>query len=263
MSEAGLRRALTDFLAEAGPKIADQIVPKYRARFRKDDDPESEDIDGWLAQVMGALDFEGWVSMVPEIAGYLRDAAAVSGKKTLTQLGINAGADPFRIVNQWAVDFANDRAAELVGMKWIEGEVVPNPDPRWAITEGTRTLLRAQIKQAIEDGASSGELREQIVTNYAFSPARALNIARTEVARAEAQGSLKAAKESGVVRLKTWLTAGDHTQDEEDECDDAAAMGPIAIDETFGEAGDAPPAHPSCRCVLSYSTEEGPQAAEG
>jgi hypothetical protein len=69
-------------------------------------------------------------------------------------------------------------------------------------------LLRGTVRQAIEEGWSTDTLPQEISSGYAFSPARALNVARTETARATNRGSLDAAKGSGVVTGKEWLTGG-------------------------------------------------------
>ena len=37
-----------------------------------------------------------------------------------------------------AVKWAHERAAEMVGMKWVGGELIQNPAAEWQITEGTR-----------------------------------------------------------------------------------------------------------------------------
>lgn len=225
--------------------------------IRKETKPE-DDLDARVDAIIAQIDLTGWAVLSNGVATRLEAVAQESGKATLLQLGLNESEDTdvFNIVNQGAVDFAAARGAELVGMRVDdEGNLWPNPDAEWAITDGTRQLLRATIKDAIESGSSPGEIREAIVSDYAFSPDRALNIARTETARAFESASLEAAKKSGVVGGKEWDVSSQH--DIDDECSDNADQGAIGLDEPFESGDDAPPAHPSCSCALRFIVDEG------
>jgi hypothetical protein len=97
------------------------------------------------------------------------------------------------------------------------------------------------VRQAIEEGWTTAELRREINAGYAFSSSRALNITRTVSSqpRALEPGRREVQPEGSV---KGRLTAGDDPVC--DICTDTEAMGVIDLGEHFGGAGDAP--------VLSY-----------
>ena len=174
------------------------------------------------------------------------------GAQALKQLGIK-DADMAIGVHQRAVDWANERAAELVGMRRLpDGSFIENPNATWRIDEATRDFVRSTVLDALgadgADGMSWTQLRDALAENYAFSAERAETIARTELARADVAGNMLAYRESGVVEKKRWLTAGDDAVSE--DCQANADQGEIDLDEDFQSGADAPPEHPNCRCDL-------------
>jgi hypothetical protein len=114
-------------------------------------------------------------------------------------------------VNEAAVEWASERAAELVGMKYERPTArwCPTRTRRWAITDSTRELLRGDVAAAIDEGLSPAELADRLEESYAFSSTIApMTIARTEIADADIQGSLIAYRESGVVDRKGARSVG-------------------------------------------------------
>jgi hypothetical protein len=108
-------------------------------------DAIAADINNQVNEILRTLDLTGWAVVVDGTMGALPDAAQSSGDDSLLTLGIaeEQNADLFAQVDADALDFAAARGAELVGMRVAEdGSLVPNPKPRWAITGGTRELLR-------------------------------------------------------------------------------------------------------------------------
>ena len=201
---------------------------------------------GDIENVIDALDFSGWdelrQALEPMLIGVSEDGVAVG----FNQIGVVPDSDLTDQVNAKATAWAKQRAADMVGMTVDDdGTLVANPDPEMAITESTRDMLRGDIAQAIEDGLSTDELAGQLSDSYAFSSDRAQRIARFEVAQADVEGNLTAYRDSGVVKGKEWALGSEHEDD--DECDDAAAMGVVDLDSDFGGIGD-PPAHPNCEC---------------
>lgn len=127
--------------------------------------------------------------------------------------------------------------------------LVPNPDARWQITEGTRESLRSVVQRALDEGWSTERVADEVTGSHAFSETRAQTIARTEIARADVEGALLGYRQSGVVRAKRWLTALDDKVSE--ECQASEAAGAIGLDESFPPNGvDGPPNHPNCRCAV-------------
>ena len=70
-----------------------------------------------------------------------------------------------------AVKWAHERAAEMVGMKWVGGELIQNPAAEWQITEGTREMIRGQVVEAMRNGDSVQELAGRLKESHAFSNA--------------------------------------------------------------------------------------------
>jgi SPP1 gp7 family putative phage head morphogenesis protein len=162
--------------------------------------------------------------------------------KALAQIGFVADESITDQLNQYALDYANDRAAEMIGMKMKDGERVPNPNAEWVISDTTRDMVKDDIADAIETGMSNDELADNLSEMYAFSDARAETIARTETAKADIGGNLEAYRVSGQVASKRWITG-------EGCCDECEALNgmEVDLDDDFPDVGD-PPAHPNCRC---------------
>lgn len=186
----------------------------------------------------------------------LQAIAKDGGVSALDHFGLAYDERIVEVTNQFAVDYARDRSAELVGMRYdADGQLIENPNPQWAITDATRELLRGTVREALEDGLSNDELADRIAEAYAFSDDRAETIARTETAFADVAGNLNAYKASGQVDRKQWVTA-------EDCCDECQELDGLVVDlgDDFpNEGGDGPPLHPNCRCdVLPVLSGEEP-----
>ena len=193
------------------------------------------------ASTIGAitLDWDALVDLVaPELERIYRDAARLAAK--------DAGYGPFGQLNEAARDYARKRAAEMVGKKWVDGELVDNPNAKYAITDATRQRLRDLTELAFDDGMSPRDLRSAILESSDFSASRAQLISQTELTNAQAQSAMDSWSQSGVVAKKIWLLSNDHGVP--DECDENAAAGEIPVDEAFPSGHMAPGAHPGCFC---------------
>jgi hypothetical protein len=146
-----------------------------------------------------------------------------------------------------AADFAHDRAAELVGMKWVDGELVDNPNAQWAITDTTRTMLRQIIEDSFRRSSSIAELTEALEQAGVFSNARAKLIARTEINRAQSGAHYQTWLKSRVVKGTRWMVSNAHDQD--DECDENEEAGFVPLGEPYPSGDLYPPAHPNCCCT--------------
>jgi SPP1 gp7 family putative phage head morphogenesis protein len=159
-----------------------------------------------------------------------------------------------------AADWAADRSAQMVGMRW-EGDVlvVNTRSDRygnaWAISDSTRDGIQSLVTAAIADGDSTDELAARLQGAYAFSDERAEMIARTEIAKADSEGAVMGWKASEVVKAKSWLTAQDDLVS--DECRANEDAGIVALDWDYGDGVTAPPQHPNCRCTLLPEIIEG------
>jgi len=162
------------------------------------------------------------------------------------------------VANEKAVDYADSRSADLVGMKLIDGKWVENPNPVYSISEATREGLRGLTRTAVEEGMGAAELKQAILDSYFFSTKRAETIARTELAFAHVQGNVAIWKEWGNVGGKESILADTHPAP--DECDENADAGVIPLDDIFPSGDLAPPFHPNCLCGLTpYLHEEMPK----
>ena len=257
-----LKKAYTKFLKAEAPKMAEQIH-KAIGKVVKAEDKDQ------IQRVLDELDFRGWAVLEemtePELQAIYKEAAehALGNIAFLDGVEVDVMTD---MINAAAVDFAKERAAEMVGMKWVDGDLVANEaiipgtvNETWAITESTRDMLRTTVSDAIENGWSVQDLNDAISKTGIFSEDRAEMIARTEIKNADNQGNLNTYKASGLELEKAWLISGDHDLD--DECDENESEGWIDIDEQFPSGDDAPGAHPRCTCSLTVRTKDTEEEA--
>jgi F like protein len=121
--------------------------------------------------------------------------------------------------------------------------------------------MRELLSNSIDDGVTPSELADKIQGLGAFSDARAMTIARTELAFAYVQGNVQGWKDTGQVSGKRWILGDLH--DEPDECDDCADAGDVGIDDDFVDGIDYPPAHPNCICdVLPVLVDQSGDGAD-
>ena len=191
-----------------------------------------------------------WSDIVPDMESILSATAAQGVKDALKQVSITT-TDATKLANERAEAWAADRAAELVGMKWVDGELVTNPNAEWSIAESTRDMIYSDVESAISEGWSNQKLSKAIRDNNGFSESRATMIARTETAFADTQGNKAAyleAKATGLDVKWQWLTAGDDLVSEECEMNNEAIA---EIGEAFPSGATEPPQHPRCRCCCA------------
>lgn len=226
-------------------QVAGELAKHAGPRLRKD---EAKDRADAIAAALELSDLEVVMDPTAETLAALGE----NGLRTsVARVRVEAGEDPkgIEIDNEPVVRFANQRAAELVGKRVLaDGSVVDNPNPKWAITDGTRELVRADITRALDEQWTREQLADALEENYAFSPSRARTIVRTEITRALESANVEGWKQSKVVDGKEWILGSEHDLD--DECNDNANAGVIPIDQAFPSGDDAPPAHPNCVCAV-------------
>lgn len=198
--------------------------------------------------VTDGLDFGEWQGLSDVVEPIIRRAAEDGAVAALLQVMPDPAVGMVTNIRSRAVKWAHDRAAEMVGMKWVGGEIIQNPAAEWQITEGTREMIRAQVVQAMQNGDSVQELAGRLKESHAFSNTRARTIARTETAMADNMGNLIGWEETGLVAGKRWITAEDDKVSE--ICNTNGKMGVIGLHEHFAHGGMTPPAHPNCRCTV-------------
>ena len=155
------------------------------------------------------------------------------------------GVHPASVVSSPALDYAEKRAAEMIGMKLdAEGNLIENPDAAWQVTDMVRQAIRKTVAEGLEKNWTPQQLAEVLRTDFAFSRVRARNIARTEIINAKGAGALEYLKANGN-KTKRWSE-----QDGCEVCTENADAGEIGIYEAFPSGHQAPGAHPGCRCRL-------------
>jgi hypothetical protein len=130
------------------------------------------------------------------------------------------------------------------------------------IENTTRDAINRLVVQAQSEGWATKKLVDRIVADYAFSPERAMVIARTEDMRASSAGKIESwrasAKVTGLIYKKRVVLGLNENHCA--VCRSAVVEGAIPIDEEWS-AGFMPPFHPSCYCAIVPMTER-PTALE-
>lgn len=115
------------------------------------------------------------------------------------------------------------------------------------------------LARSAEAGLSMDATASMIQSEFFANGAWAETVARTEIRRASTESALGYYGEAGIEQ-KEWLVAWDEACE---ICQEAADMGPIPLDADFGEAGDGPPGHPNCLCVILPVIAEPEAEPEG
>jgi hypothetical protein len=207
--------------------------------------------------LMGQLPGIDWEGVVPSLAINLKKISKAGAAKAISTLNIDASR-MISDINEVAADWAEQRAAEMVGMRRLpSGRLVQNPDARWTISDRTRQDLNQIIADAFEHKTSMAQLAEDVRGAGAFSEYRAATIATTETSRAENQGNMAGWKTSGLVEQVDWMLSEDHDDADGCDCADNADGGPYELDEV-----PECPAHPNCECSLQVAQLVGQDASE-
>ena len=204
---------------------------------------DQDDIRRRLEEIME----EEFGKLPPEIEDALLNTALAGAAKGLIDLSVSDSSLTNR-VNQLAGDWARNRAAEMVGMKWDGGDLIANPEAKWSIAETTRTQINQLVTQAFLEPTGVDALASLIEEAGSFSPDRAEMIARTEIKNAATQANWLSWVESGLVSEVSFLNSsvGHVCQ----LCIDLAEGSPYPIDSAPHPVSDT---HPNCRCSLSAS----------
>lgn len=241
---AGLTRTIKTALAVKAEQYA-LALESARLKVGKASMENRAAADAILATVK-----VNWDEFAAEVEPYLQAMALDGVQQAAVQIQLsNIGAANLNLANERAEAYARARAAELIGMRYVDGVLEANPNVSMTINDYVRSLIRKDVEQALEEGWSNQRLADSLQQNYAFNDARAETIARTEIGNADIEGNMQAYREAidnGIALKKQWI-AGDG---ECDECAANAEQGAINFDEAFQSGDDAPLAHPNCRCDI-------------
>ncbi|MCE9567668.1 MAG: phage portal protein [Planctomycetes bacterium] len=238
-----LKAKIAPVLAATGEDVTRQVRSELSSLTKDALDDEIARQKG--KRIADAIDLSGLTVLTDVVPAELEAVLADSGGLALAQVGVTDSGELVNQVNERAVAYARDRAAEMVGKRWVDGELVDSADAAWVITDATREQVRRVITRGLIENIGQDAIAEAIAQAGAFSEDRAELIANTEVAHANSQGLLagyRAARSIGVFVEKAWLADEDPCPD----CVENAAAGPIDLDATFPSGDEVTPAHPNC-----------------
>ena len=183
-----------------------------------------------------------WEELVNNVTTDLYEATHSGGTDGLTQLQLSSQSD-LEGIEQFARHYGVSRAAEMVGMKFVDNKLVENPEAKFTITGLTHDDLKDVIDDSLDKNLTIDAIQDEIKSLGIFSRSRAMLISDTEMSMAQFQGNLKVWKSSGLVKTVSVVVSDDH--DFEDVCDEVVDAGPYKIEEC-----PMLPLHPNCECQL-------------
>jgi len=199
-----LESALNKVFRRQKDKAVDEAQRLIQKVAKAEDEKSSRSI---ADEIYAAIESD-FASLPAEARAALEQAALSGVNDAWLQIEIT-DSDLIRGQGEEAAEYAAERAAEMVGMKYNSaGELVANPSAKWAISETTRDRLREIIKNAMTEDNPYGTVITQLRDADIFSEARANMIARTEVANAQVQANYRAWKASGLVPKMRWMAFG-------------------------------------------------------
>jgi hypothetical protein len=239
-----LKHEITILLQQQGPKIAKHVASRmsseefqYEVHIVAENEAAGELAatmdEGQIDEILGTYGWQGWdkqlKSAVSDSTKQMFLQAAEEGTKALgSQLS-------WDIINPKAVEYAENRGAELVGRKLIDGDWVDNPNAEFSIPDATRQMVKDYVVSAMKQGSSVNDIEKGIQEHYAFSDRRAETIARTETGFAYNAGANTGFRQAKVQHVEVF--------DGDDDPDCAAADGSTW---TIEEAEANPLGHPNC-----------------
>lgn len=141
-------------------------------------------------------DWDKQIQALFELLAITLELAAEAGSDDVTgAMGLELNAPP-EVALQWA----RERAAEMVGRRWIAGQLVDNPDARWAVTDAVRQDVREIVARGVDQGWSPQRLGREL--RNSLGRARANTVARSETADAYSQGAIETYRNAGVRYVK-------------------------------------------------------------
>jgi SPP1 gp7 family putative phage head morphogenesis protein len=142
----------------------------------------------------------------------------------------------FDLTNPRMVEWLDNYTSELAGT--LSGTSYENAE----------RVIREAIGEGLSVDSAAARLRERLGE---LSRSRSELIARTETHRAAIGAADLQARESGVVRARTWRA----TNDARTRPEHAAMHGEtVGLDEAFSN-GEMYPSSPNCRCYIEYALD--------
>ena len=232
-------------LAKTAPHIIDwyayaRAVIDQKAAMQADSEILAYSIDVIINQDAANQQDQQFIKVVFDT---MATVMAEGAKSLETEVGLPIGLSSTSSIIQ---ELTTKQLANLVGMRVTkDGSIIPNPRPEYNISETTRSKIAQSIKTSIQLGENQFEASKRLQSVIADAD-RADMIAYTETVRAYAEGRSTYARQSGAT-MKQW--SDNHATD---ICADNTSEGPIPISEDFVSGDPNEPAHPNCRCIVTY-----------
>ncbi len=235
---ARLRSALSDQADRVAEALVDVLPPERQGPQGR---TRGFSVDAVLSAIFDpVLEATAFVDATAAVRQQMMESAI---RRALVQVALLGDWDPSR------VDGLTDEVlAERIVQQAMAGDGFAE------VTDTTRAAVRELLLQGLDEGQTIGEMQWAIQHAEAFSPTRALRIARTETTRSVNAGALAsydaAAAELGQAVDRQWLSARD------------AATRPehLALDGQTVAKGEAfrVPAEPGLDPAYVGATAEGP-----
>jgi HK97 family phage portal protein len=264
-----------DYFAHQFARVTKGIRPKYMAanKNKKVEKGRAQKIaeEAWtdpyrMVKATYDDDVERMLFDITEEASGLRanvipKAGKIIKKHGNSTLGTLGADEDFQLDNERVVDFLKKHAGEQMD----------------GITKKTRQLMGRELSKAVEDGEDFDQMMERLNNVFKGDLAewRARTIARTEVVTLTQFAGLEAARQSGVVEKKRWVSELLDTTRDDPKGEDHRAMHDqtIALDDVFhvparkgevnlmdgpGDPEGSPENIVNCLCILDFpgTTEE-------
>lgn len=241
---ATLQKRIAPVLAKGAKSVSAQVEKKLGKAER---DPQIE-----AKAIAAAIDLSILLGLQEPLEEELEELGLDTVGQAIAAIGVSDASQLVDRVNPRAVAYAKDRAAELVS---VDGDE--------SLIASTRNMIRGVIADGLANNIGRDAIAKSIEQSAAFSEARSLLIANTEIANANSAAKKEAWDEvqaDGATMVKEWFTS-------EDEgvcvlCDGNEAQGEIPYDEPFDSGDDMEPGHVGCRCVVTARVVESAQGAD-
>ena len=195
-----------------------------------------------------------WKVFADDVAPHLATSFAEGGELAGKQIADEGIA--FGLLDEAATAYAEERAAELVGMRRLkDGSLVKNQNAEWSITKKVRERIHETVTTAVKEGWTGKQLADELESG-AIWDARADAIARTEVAIAVNQGAAETYRAAGV-ETGTVLDGPGCLEDGHDD----SQRGVNGETWTLDKFNQHPVGHPNCRRDFAPDVPAAEEAA--
>lgn len=214
---------------------------------------KADDKEALIKQIIDDDEFwtSLWSALPDDLAPDLEDATLAGMTKSVVEAQVHiTEAGMINEFNAVAQSWAAQHSAAMIGMRRdSEGNLVPNPNTAYNISETTRDAVRKIIVDAFSKDTPLPQVEAAIQDAGTFSADRAANIARTEVQMAQVQGNVTVWQKIGLVQTARWQNS--NLPGVCEDCLENAEAGEIEFGKPYPSGDLWPPAHPGgCRCTL-------------